>query len=84
MRRYINEYFETPEEQTLKPSHEELKEIIIHKHNEGMTTNEIVKYLQDSLHLFNDETETEYEKEVVENIINNRPIRNRWTNIEFK
>ena len=25
MRRYIDEYFETPEEQTLKPSHEELK-----------------------------------------------------------
>ena len=51
MRRYIDEYFEVPEEQTLKPSPEELKEIVLSKHNEGMKTFEIVRELQETLWL---------------------------------
>lgn len=82
MRRYIDEYYEIPEEQWLT-SPEEIKKFVLEKHNAGLSVSEIVKELQDFIYIFKDEEETKWETEVVQNIIDGKPVLNRWTGIKF-
>jgi hypothetical protein len=84
MRRYIDEYYEPENRQWLSPTPNELKSFILESHNSGKSIDDIVKLLQDKLYIFIDEEETKWEKEVVENTINGKPVINRWTGIEFK
>ena len=83
MRRYIDEFYEVPERQWLSPNPDEIKQIVLEKHNAGISVEDIVKHLQELMYIFLDEEETAWETEVVENIINGKPVLNRFTNIEF-
>ena len=84
MRRYIDEYYEVPEEQWLSPSPEEIKEEVLRRNKNSESIEDIVKYLQEWMYIFNDDEETEWEKEVVKNIIEGKPVKNRWTNHFFQ
>ena len=83
MRRFIDEYYETPDEQWLTIGPQEIKNFVLEKHNEGLFVSEIVKELQEFLYIFRDEEETQWETKVVQNIIDGKPIINRWTGINF-
>ena len=83
MRRYIDEYYELPDEQWLSPSPEEIKETVLKLHDNGESNDQIVKYLQEWMYIFTDEEEYAWEMEVVENIIAGKPVINRWTKEEF-
>jgi hypothetical protein len=83
MRRYIDEYFELPIYQRYSVTPEKIKEIVVKMHDEGSSTEEIVEHLQEELYLFLDDEETSWETTVVNNIIENKPVLNRFTNIEF-
>ena len=84
MRRYIDEFYEIPERQWLSPNPDEIKQIVLEKHNAGISVEDIVRYLQDRMYIFTDEEETAWETEVVENIISSKPVVNRFSQIEFK
>ena len=45
---------------------------------------EIIRYLQEWLYIFDDEEEFEWEREVVKNIISGKEIKNRFTHEIFK
>lgn len=83
MRRYIDEYYELPIYQRYLVTPEKIKEIVIKMHNEGSSTKEIVRHLQEELYLFLDDEETSWEATVVNNIIDGKPVLNRFNNIEF-
>lgn len=83
MRRYIDEYYEDGDDIWLSPTSNEIKQTVLQQHQEGKSVSEIVKYLQEWLYIFTDENETEWETEVVNNIIAGKPVLNRWTNIKF-
>lgn len=84
MRRFIDEYYEPKKRQWLSPSPDGIKEEVLKFHSKGVTNENIVKYLQEWLYIFTDEEETTWELQVVENIINGKPIVNRFTKNEFK
>ena len=84
MRRYIDEYYEIPERQWLSPNPDEIKQIVLEKHNAGISVENIVRHLQDIMYIFTDEEETAWETEVVEKIISGKPVINRFSQIEFK
>jgi len=84
MRRYIDEFYEIPERQWLSPNPDEIKQIVLEKHKAGISVEDIVRHLQELMYIFIDEEETIWETKVVENIINSKPVLNRFTNIEFK
>ena len=41
MRRYIDEYYEIPERQWLWPNPDEIKRIVLEKHNAGISVEDI-------------------------------------------
>ena len=84
MRRYIDEYLETPDREWLSPNFSEIKEKVLEMHGDGAGVDTIVKYLQDWMYIFEDEEEEKWEREVVENIIVGKPVVNRWTKAEFE
>ena len=84
MRRYIDEFYEIPERQWLSPNPDEIKQIVLKKHNAGISVEDIVRHLQDRMYIFTDEEETAWETEVVESIISGKPVINRFSKIEFK
>ena len=83
MRRYIDEYYEPEDEQWLSPSPKEIKEEVLRCNKNGESVEDIVKYLQEWMYIFQDDEETEWEKEVVKNIIEGKPVKNRWSNLLF-
>lgn len=82
MRKYIDEYLDSNSQWIY--SYEDIKEKVFQLHREDKSTDEIIEYLQDWLYLFLDEEECEWEKEVVNNIINGIEIKNRFTHEIFK
>ena len=84
MRRYIDEYYEIPEKQWLSPNPDEIKQIVLGKHNAGISVEDIVRHLQKVMYIFTDEEETAWETEVVESIISGKAVINRFSNEEFK
>ena len=84
MRRYIDEYLETPDREWLSPNFSEIKEKVLEMHGDGAGVDTIVKHLQDWMYIFEDEEEEKWEREVVENIIVGKPVVNRWTKAEFE
>lgn len=84
MRRFIDEYFELPEEQWLIPTFESIKKDVLEHHEQGMKIEEIVKYLQERYYVFTDDEETEHITTVVEKMICGMPVKNRFTGVEFK
>lgn len=84
MRRYIDEYLETPDREWLSPNFSEIKEKVLGMHRDGACADTIVKHLQDWMYIFDDEEEENWEREVVENIIAGKPVVNRWTKAEFE
>ena len=84
MRRYIDEYYEIPGKQWLTPNPDKIKQIVLEKHNSGISVEDIVRHLQKIMYIFTDEEETAWETEVVENIISGKPVINRFSKIEFK
>ena len=83
MRRYIDEYIE-PEERRWLISPDEIAMDVLRLHNEGKSSDEIAIYIEEKYYVFEDEEEHEWNKKVVENIINNKPVKNRWSNYEYK
>ena len=83
MRRYIDEYLETIESQWLVPNFEGIKNIVFDYFDNGLIPEEIVKRLQKDLYIFTDEEEFDWELEVVNNILENKPVTNRFTGIKF-
>ena len=82
MRLYIDEYLDS--NSRLIYSYNEIKDRVLQLHSEGKPEEEIVRYLQEWLYIFDDEEEFEWEKEVVKNIINGKEIKNRFTHEIFK
>lgn len=76
MRAYIEEFFDK--------SHfiydfNDIKNRVLQLHKDGKSIDEIVKHLQEWIYIFTDKEETEWEKKVVENIINGNKVINRFT-----
>lgn len=84
MRRFIDEYFELPEEQWLIPTYNSIKKDILEHYEQGMKVEEIVEYLQERYYLFTDNGETEHITSVIKKIIHGMPVKNMFTGIEFK
>ena len=82
MRLYIDEYLDSNSRWIY--SYNDIKEKVIQLHGENKSVDEIVRYLQNWLYLFLDEEEHEWEKGVVNNIINGIEIKNRFTHEIFK
>ena len=78
MRRYIDEYLEPPNRQWLIHTFESIKSEAKDLHfNQKKTIDEIVEY-------FRDDEERAWEKKVIEDMINDREVTNRFTKITFK
>lgn len=84
MRRYIDEYLEPPNRQWLVPNFEGIKNKVHDYFDNGLKPEEIVKQLQKDLYIFTDEKEYNWELEVVNNILEGKPIKNRFTGIIFE
>ena len=83
MRRYIDEYLEPPEREWLTPNFEGIKNKVFEYHKNGMSVDEIVKQLQEDIYIFTDEEETKWETEVVNRILEGKPITNRFIGVTF-
>lgn len=83
MRRYIDEYLETPEREWLTTNFKGIKNKVFEYHKNGMTVDEIVKQLQEDMYIFRDEEETKWETEVVYHILEGQSIKNRFTGVTF-
>lgn len=77
MRLYIDEFIESP-------SFENIVIEIIKLHTNGKSVEDISRELEKNYYIFNDDTEHLWNMEVVNNIINNRPIKNRFTGYVFQ
>lgn len=84
MRRFIDEYFETSEEQWLIPTFDSIKKDVLKHHEQGMKVEEIVEYLQERYYLFTEDAETEHITSVVKKMIYGIPVKNKFTGVEFK
>ena len=83
MRRYIDEFLEPVESQWLVPNFEGIKNKVLDYFDNGLAPEEIVKRLQKDMYIFSDEEEFDWELKVVNNILENKPITNRFTGIKF-
>lgn len=83
MRRFIDEFLESEERQWLVPNFEGIKNKVFDYFDNGLKSEEIVKQLQKDMYIFTDEQEFDWELEVVNNILENKPITNRFTGITF-
>ena len=83
MRRFIDEFLEPEERQWLVPNFEGIKNKVFDYFDNGLKSEEIVKRLQKDMYIFTDEEEFDWELEVVNNILENKPITNRFTGITF-
>jgi len=83
MRRYIDEYLEPPEREWLTPNFEGIKNKVFEYYKNGMSVDEIVKQLQEDIYIFTDEEETKWETEVVNRILEGKPITNRFIGVTF-
>jgi len=84
MRRYIDEYLEPPERQWLVSNFEGIKNKVHDYFDNGFKPEEIVKQLQEDLYIFTDDEEYDWELEVVNNILEGKTIKNRFTGVIFK
>ncbi len=82
MRLYIDEYLVSNSRWI--HSYNDIKDKVLQLHNEGKPEEEIIRYLQEWLYIFDDEEEFEWEREVVKNIISGKEIKNRFTHEIFK
>ena len=83
MIKYIYEYLEPPERQFLVTDFTGIRNKVFDYFDNGLTIDEIVERLHEDLYIFTDEEETEWEKKVVTNILEGKPITNRFTDITF-
>lgn len=83
MRRFIDEFLEPEERQWLVPNFEGIKNKVFDYFDNGLKPEEIVKQLQKDMYIFTDEQEFDWELEVVNNILENKPVINRFTGITF-
>lgn len=79
MRRFIDEYLEPPVRQFLELNFVGVRNKVLDYFDNGLTIDEIVKRLQEDMYLFTDEKETEWEREVVTNILEGKQVTNRFT-----
>lgn len=84
MRRYIDEFLEPPEEEWLVSNFEGIKNKVHDYFDNGLKPEEIVKRLQEDMYIFTDKEETEWELQVVNNILEGKPVKNRFTQIIFE
>lgn len=82
MRKYIDEYLDSNSQWIY--SYNDIKDKVLQLYSEGKPEEEIVRYLQDWLYLFDDEEELEWEKEVVRNIIDGKETKNRFVHETYK
>ena len=80
MRAYIDEYFDGS---SFIYNFNDIKNRVTQLHNQRKSINDIVKHLQEWLYIEDDKEETSWEISIVENIINNKPIKNRFTGETF-
>jgi hypothetical protein len=76
MRYYIDEYFGDD----LIHNFNDIKGVVLQKHNDGCAVHEIIDFLIEWLYIFKDDVEKKWYEEVVNNIIDGKPIKNRYTN----
>lgn len=84
MRRYIDEFLEPLERQWLVPNFEGIKNKVHDYFDNGLKPKEIVKQLQEDLYIFTDDEEYNWELEVVNNILEGKSIKNRFTGVIFE
>lgn len=65
------------------PNFEGIKNKVFDHFDNGLTPEEIVKRLQKDMYIFTDEEEIDWELKVVNNILKNKPVTNRFTGVKF-
>jgi len=83
MRLYIDEFMEPKEERHWNPPFEDIVMEVRKLHADGNSVEEISRELEESHYIFNDDEEHRWNMKVVDDIINNRPIKNRFTGYTF-
>ena len=76
MRYYIDEYFDN--RGGLIHDYHEIKDVILQKHNDGYTVQQIVDFLPTWLYIFQDDEEKQWYENIVNSIIERKPIKNRF------
>lgn len=83
MRLYIDEFIEPKEKRHLNPSFEDMVMDVRKLHADGKSVEDISIELEEKHYIFNDDEEHQWNLKVVDNIINNRPVKNRFTGYIF-
>ena len=83
MRLYIDEFIEPKEEGHWKSPFEDMVIEILKLHADGKSVEDISRELEENHYIFNDDEEHQWNIKVVDNIINNRPVKNRFTGYIF-
>lgn len=83
MRLYIDEFIEPKEKRHWNPPFEDMVIEILKSHVDGKSVEDISRELEENHYIFNDDEEHQWNMKVVDNIINNRPVKNRFTGYIF-
>lgn len=83
MRLYIDEFIEPKEKRHWNPPFEDMVTEVRKLHADGKSVEDISRELEEKHYIFNDDEEHQWNMKVVDNIINNRPVKNRFTGYTF-
>jgi hypothetical protein len=83
MRHYIDEFIEPKEARHWNPPFEDMVMEVRKLHADGKSVEDISRELEEKHYIFNDDEEHQWNMKVVDKIINNRPVKNRFTGYTF-
>lgn len=83
MRLYIDEFIEPKEKRHWNPSFEDMVMDVRKLHADGKSVEDISRELEEKHYIFNDDEEHQWNLKVVDKIINNLPVKNRFTGYIF-
>lgn len=79
MRLTIDEYLESPENRSFEVTYEQIKEVILLMYKYVRDADRIAEAITKWLHLEDESPEFDYTLLVVKNIIEGKPVQNRYT-----
>ena len=83
MRRTIDEYLESPENRSYEVTYEQIKEVILLMYKYVGDADRIAEAITKWLYLEDESPECDYTLLVVKNIIEGKPVQNRYTGKVF-
>jgi len=83
MRLYIDEFIEPKERMQWNPPFEDMITEVLMLHADGKSVEDISRELEEKHYIFDDDEEHQWNMKVVDDIINNRPVKNRFTGYVF-